>query len=157
MATTGHRLKSLNATPKVELALRRIAVAALLIEAPSKLYTGVALGWDMTIAREAIEMGIPHVAAVPFAKQHELWSPEQKKEYSWILDRSDIAYPNGHVSHYEKSFMLQRNVWMVDNAVGIFAFYNYKIVSGTAQCVKYARSKGKSVNNYWELWQRVSL
>lgn len=128
----------------------------MLVEAPSSVTTGVALGWDIAVAREAIEMGIPHRAAIPFAKQHELWSDAQKKEYEWVLSNSEVVYTSNEIS-YAKELMLSRNVWMVDNTSAIFAFYNYKIVSGTAHCVKYARSKGKAINNYWDLWQRIIL
>ena len=81
---------------------------------PNKVITGMALGFDQSIADACIILGIPFVAAIPFMGQEEKWPKESKDKYYKLLSYADdIVYVSGG---YSGSVMQKRNEWMVDNS-----------------------------------------
>lgn len=113
------------------------------------LITGMALGVDQVFWNAANELReeYPDVykieAAVPFKGQESKWFAASQREYRRMLDNSDevtIVSPGC----YSAAKMDIRNKYMVDKAdlvIGVCC----KNTGGTANCLKYAKSKHKDI------------
>lgn len=105
--------------------------------------SGMALGFDTWAAETCIQLGIPFIAAIPFAGQQRMWSPEQQLHYAELLSRAQsqhVVCPGG----YEPRKMQIRNVWMVDNSDCLLACWNGS-PGGTKNCIDYAKVKKKDI------------
>ena len=111
----------------------------------TEFISGYALGADTIYAEAVIELkrlGYPIrlIAAVPFKSQCSNWPQKSQIKYRELLDKADevvIVSPG----EYSPAKMQKRNEWMVDRAEMVFAIWNGGS-GGTANCVKYAMSKG---------------
>ena len=110
--------------------------------------SGMAVGVDMMFAEEAIKLGIPVTAAIPFATQDGRWPPASQDRYRHILSQcsnvvlvEDIpAYKAGSIP----AKLQLRNVWMVDHSTLTIAVWDGG-VGGTANCVKSCLKIGRKV------------
>jgi len=88
-----------------------------------KIISGMAMGWDMAIARACVKIGVPWIAAVPFKDQERTWAPATQEKYRELLglsERVEVVNPG----YWSVRKFLLRNEWMVDqvrNGVDIFA------------------------------------
>lgn len=151
IAATGHRPDKLGGYgPEIGLRLMRGALRYIRREQPDRAISGMALGWDTAWAKAAIACGVPLVAAVPFKGQELSWPEESRKVYDWILERAAevvIVCDGG----YSPSKMQVRNEWMVDQAHKIVALWDGS-PGGTANCLRYAYSLERPVDNLWSAW-----
>lgn len=77
------------------------------------IVSGMALGVDQWWAEEALALGLPVVAAVPFEGQESQWPEAAQQHYRDLLaqcDRVEYVCDPG----YEPWKMQARNVWMID-------------------------------------------
>lgn len=117
---------------------------------PTKVISGMALGWDTALADAATDLDIPLIAAVPFLGQESKWPVDSRRKYLGILDAADdvvyVCEPG-----YAAWKMQKRNEWMVYHADLVLALWN-GTDGGTANCVRYANKVGKEVVNLWETY-----
>lgn len=151
-AATGHRPDKLGGYgPEVSARLTRFAEAYLdLFFRPSSVITGMALGWDTAWAQAAARLRIPFIAAVPFEGQECRWPLGSQQLYRALLEKAKevvVVSPGG----YDPAKMQIRNQWMVDHADLVVALWNGSS-GGTANCVRYAESQGKPIDNVWSAW-----
>lgn len=117
---------------------------------PSMILCGMAQGFDQWLALECIQLGIPFTAVVPFVGQDSRWPTSARLEYRRILQRAQGAImlqtepPKD--DRQAAAWMQDRNVWMVDHAVGGIACYAGDPTGGTANCVRYARARNKPLD-----------
>jgi len=111
---------------------------------PNALISGMALGIDILWAELAIENKIPLIAAIPCFNQDKMWPEKSKIRYNKILhsEFTDIHYVTQ--TEYTPFCMQKRNEWMVDNCDLLIAVWD-GTSGGTANCVKYAKQKSKSI------------
>ena len=156
LAGTGHRPDKLGGYgADVSTRLVDLARAALMKYRPSKVVSGMALGWDTALALAAIELGIPLTAAVPFEGQERTWRPEQQQLFRAILARATevvVVSPGG----YAVWKMQVRNEWMVDRATGVLALWHGS-GGGTGNCIEYARGRQVEIVNLWSTWERYAF
>lgn len=114
----------------------------------SKVISGMALGWDFSLARMALELCIPLVAAVPFEGQELTWELNQQKEYRRLLKLADEVVIVSSGGYMPQKLHL-RNFWMVDNCDQLLALWNGVPKGGTAKTVAYAHLKRKPVIQLW--------
>jgi uncharacterized phage-like protein YoqJ len=150
-AATGHRPDKLDGYGVMPfLRLTQLAEASLRTLAPTKIISGMALGWDQAIASASSHLKIEWIAAIPFKGQELAWPEASQRIYATILKHaSQVIYvcePG-----YKASKLQKRNEWMVDNADAILALWNGS-PGGTANCIQYAQSKGKPITNVWSSW-----
>ena len=94
IAGTGHRPDKLRIGaldgyhPDVQARLVDLARAALQREQPSRVISGMALGWDTALAAAALELGLPLDAYVPFTGQESRWPEPARRRYHGILARA---------------------------------------------------------------------
>lgn len=135
IAFTGHRPDKLLGY-EAEI---RLSIDSLLDEiAPSKCIVGMARGVDMIAARASYEKHIPYIAAIPFMGQAIQYPDDEKDEYLFLVKNAlHIEVLN---DCYLPWAFQQRNEWMVDNCNLVIAVWD-GTRGGTANCIKYCRSK----------------
>lgn len=116
------------------------------------IISGMATGWDQGIARAAINLGLPLLAAVPFEGMESKWPESGQKEYKDILSKAAKVHIVCEGGYEAKKFYL-RDKYMVDNADIILALYNGAEKGGTAITVKYAEEVKKPITNCWNDWE----
>lgn len=151
IAATGHRPNKLGGySDTIAEKLMRLAWSALLSERPEGVISGMALGWDTAVARAAIKLDIPLIAAVPFEGQERQWPALAQYDYRKLLTRAArvaIISPGG----YSARAMQQRNEWMVNESDKLLALWDGSS-GGTANCIAYAIKKSREVINLWDEW-----
>ena len=107
---------------------------------------GMALGFDtmcfQTLEQIRKEKNIKIIACVPCLSQDRKYTKEQKDEYQRMLEKVDEKIVLS--KDYNSKCMQKRNEFMVDNAFVVFAYLK-RDFGGTANTVKYAKKKGKSI------------
>jgi len=148
ITATGHRPDKLGGyTLEIRERLRTTAREYLAFEDVSRCVVGMAQGWDQAFAYACFDLGIPFTAAIPFVGQERVWPKESRWQYHQLIDRAqhvEIVSPGG----YSPDKMQVRNEWMVDNADKIAALWD-GTKGGTANCLQYARTLRKPINNLW--------
>ncbi len=141
---TGHR--ELSHDPN----LIKEHVRKILIENKCDLaITGMALGFDTLFAEVVIELGIPFVAAVPFAEQASVWPEKEKAYYLELLSKATEVYihPETKIGNCIYAGYFGRNRWIVEKSEFLIAYMINSKDGGTAHTWKYAEKKGlKAIN-----------
>lgn len=148
IAGTGHRPDKLGGY-EIEATMRVIdfATKVMATRQPSRIITGMAIGWDMALAQAAINLGISYHAYVPFEGQELKWPMSTRLYYKVLLTKAEhvkICSTGG----YSKASMQLRNQQMVDDCDVIAALWNGS-PGGTENCLSYAMLVGKPYVNYW--------
>ncbi len=146
VAFTGHRPDKLGGyklpndtyikvCQKIDAALKELK--------PEKIITGMALGIDQWAAMIAHKLGIPFLAAIPFEGQERAWPEASQKTFRLLrkLAVEEVIVSSGG---YSADKMQVRNIWMVDHCDKLIAVWD-GTSGGTANCVTYAQSVGKSI------------
>jgi uncharacterized phage-like protein YoqJ len=110
---------------------------------PEKVISGMALGFDQWGAYIAHKLGIPFVAAVPFAGQEKKWPIASQKTYHRLLKLASevVVVSEGE---YSPEKMQVRNQWMIDGANMVLACWDGSD-GGTKNAVMYAEKIGKPI------------
>jgi len=155
-AGTGHRPDKLGGySVEVFCCLADYAGSVLSQLKPSKVISGMAIGWDQALATAAYNLEIPFIAAVPFKGQELFWRKEQQEFYHELLTKAEevvIVSPGA----YSAAKMQVRNKWMVDHADRVVALWDGSS-GGTANCIRYAKSQEKEIFNFWNGWNDIIL
>ena len=82
--------------------------------------SGMALGVDTIFAEECVALGIPFIAAVPFADQDNRWPDESRAHYRNLLSEAKkVVIVDQIPSYHSDQFggkMGERNRWMVEHS-----------------------------------------
>lgn len=149
---TGHRPERVGGYDAASLTvLVRTALDWLDTARPTRVISGMALGWDQAVAMACIETGVPLVAAIPYRGHGANWPARSYELYKRMLEKaSDVK----HVS--ERSFfegaLQARNRWIVNQCEHLVALWDGEKRGGTWNCLDYAASVGRPVTNLWERW-----
>lgn len=152
IAVTGHRPDKLGgynneiAHSNIRRHMRGVLDEALRNLDSVSLISGGALGIDQFWMEVGLDMDLPVVAALPFEGYDARWPFASRQKYKKLLDDclqvKYICEPG-----YASAKMQRRNEWMVDNCEILVAYWN-GTPGGTANCVKYARLKGRKLIVY---------
>lgn len=151
---TGHRPQHL---PPVALPRIRRACAHFLRcvrdDAPDiAALSGMAIGTDLIYAEEALELGIPLWAAIPFPGQESRWRREDRDRYATVLKSAQavhILFPDKPTNKHEAVQMLYaRDAWMVDHARVALACWTGKTSGGTFHTVNLLRARGLPISRF---------
>lgn len=152
IAVTGHRPNKLGGFGDDQfLLLQSFAIGILSEIKPDKVITGMALGWDQAIAAACAAERIPFIAACPCDNQDSKWPPASRAIWNELMRKAServIVSPGA----YTNQCMQVRNEWMVDRCDKLISLWNGTL-GGTANCITYAQSKGKDIENYWERYK----
>lgn len=150
---TGHRPNKLGGYSQ-EVQDKLIKVLSIEIEKikPNQIISGMALGYDIALAKVALNYNIPLIAAVPFLEQEKLWPLKSQAEYFYLLSKAkDIIYTAD--IGYAAWKMQIRNEWMVDHSDLVLALWDGSS-GGTGNCIKYANKLSKPIRNLWDDWNK---
>lgn len=153
-AATGHRPHLLGGYGhNVREKLLEVSSFALRSYNPSFIISGMALGWDTAIALSALKLKIPLICAIPFEGQSARWSQSDREVYNHIRNHAHEVVVVSDV--YNRRVFFDRDEYMVNRADKILALYDFDTNpgGGTAHTIEYAKSMGKPVFNFWELWR----
>jgi uncharacterized phage-like protein YoqJ len=149
VAGTGHRPNKLGGYGvKAQRRVVRTAIFSLEHLKPERVISGMAIGWDQALARAAVELDIPFVAAVPFESQDSMWPEQSRLAYRELLTLATevvVVSPGS----YSANAMQRRNIWMVDHCTDVLALWN-GTSGGTANCIAYARHVKRPIHNAWK-------
>ena len=119
------------------------------------IISGMALGWDMALAQACITTYCKWTAAIPFEGQQLEWPKASQSTWQFLVEQADkveIISDGGYAAWK----MHRRNEWMVNHSDKVVALYNGDPLGGTAACLHYAESQGKTVDNLWDKWMEMN-
>lgn len=153
IAATGHRPNKLGGySPQAFNRLVQVARAYLLEKSPDGVISGLALGWDQAWAMAALELAIPVHAAIPFEGQQSKWPASSKNLWDGIVRECHsvtfVCEPG-----YAAWKMQKRNEWMVERCHRVAALWDGSS-GGTGNCVKFAESFPRPIDNLWAVFSR---
>jgi uncharacterized phage-like protein YoqJ len=147
---TGHRPEGFGGYKRCSQ-LTRYLSSILPGYSPTKIISGMALGFDQSFAHAAVENGIPFIAAVPFLGQADIWPKEAQEEYEHLLSLAEdvvIVCEGGFAPHK----YIKRDHWMSDHANAMLALWDGRKKGGTYQCLSYSKQIKLPVYNVWPGW-----
>lgn len=145
VAGTGHRPEQ----SELEVEVRTKAANKFKKAGVTTFICGMAAGFDLWAADEALKQGIEVIAAIPWRghtpreEDVELYERvnTSASKVVYVTDVED--YPGPWVYH-------KRNEWMVDHADAVMSYLNPETTTGgTYACVKYAKKQGKKIANIY--------
>lgn len=154
IAGTGHRPDKLGGyADDVQVELIKLARSWMQENKPTKVISGMAVGWDLALATAALKEKIPFIAAVPFYGQENVWPRKIRDVYNnyLLLAEQIIIVCQGGYGRWK---FQRRNVWMVDHCDMVLALWNGS-PGGTENCVKYAQKSKKPIINLWETYKEI--
>jgi len=135
IALTGHRSEDCRSEEDV-----RNRIRGALSSAPEPIevvITGMANGVDLWGGNEALDLGLPVIAAKPWRGHGPRKSDIAL--YQRILDEAVEVVDVDPYDEYRGPWVYQkRNEWMVDNGTHVLAYYSGKGRGGTFNCLEYA-------------------
>lgn len=114
---------------------------------PAVVISGMALGWDTAVAKAALDLNIKLWCAVPFMEQPCRWPTADILLWKDLQKRARAVFIIS--PRYSPECFQLRNEWMVDNCDRLLVLWNGVERGGTANCIAYAKSKGKPYKNMW--------
>ena len=150
LAATGHRPEQCGGYDNF-LKLVDYAIEIIPSYKPTKMISGMALGWDTAVAMACVELKIPFIAAVPFEGQDSIWPEKSRITFRELLREAETVHvvsPGG----YEPWKFIERDKWMVDQSHKMLALWNGDEKGGTYQTVKYAQKIKREIYNVWGGW-----
>jgi len=145
VAFTGHRPNKIGGYDRNNQTRRLIrhAIGLKLRELHATyVITGGALGVDTDAANVAWNLDIPYSVIAPCQNHSSKWPAESQREYNVMCSHADehriIDVP------YSPAAMQRRNEIMVNECDVLIAIWDGSS-GGTANCVRYARSKKKTL------------
>lgn len=153
-AASGHRARTLGTHfPPKQLKLVEFAQTILREYQPTRVISGMALGWDQAVARAVVREGIPFDAFVPFEGQESRWGSTDRAAYKALLAKADGIQIGEQEGLSIRDRLMVRNEAMVDQAQAVLALWDGRDWGGTFQCLKYAQSRGVRVYQLFQHWQ----
>lgn len=144
VAFTGHRSEDCEPESWVRTKARIALRDATGIET---VITGLANGFDLWAADEAITLGIEVWGAKPWAGHGPRNGDEEL--YAKIIENASRVVNVNESEEFPGAFCYHdRNHWMVRNSTHVMSYWNpSKTSGGTYECRKYAKNVGKPVKN----------
>ncbi len=158
-AATGHRPGKLLGYEKDDQ-LKSFAVGILekLLSVerikPTKLISGMALGWDMAWAEAGKELGIPFDAYIPCKNQSDRWPKSSQERWSYLISWAKNV--KSFSDAYTQRCMQDRNEGMVLDCDILVALWDGS-KGGTGNCVNFAKTKERKIINCWGDFSRIFL
>lgn len=146
---TGHR--DVEQEPGELDQFARLSVARMVAAGATEIITGMARGWDLSVALACCELAVPFVALIPFEGQHNRWDEAERSLYLSLRceARQTFIYGGSPATrHY-----LARDRDIVNWGHQLWALDSGRR-SGSHTTVLYAESIGRKVVPLWGDWIR---
>lgn len=156
ISVTGHRPHRLGGyNSLVYDNLFKLAYSKLKSLCPEKVYTGMALGWDIAVARASLSLNIPYIAVIPFVGQEKTWKKEDQFTYHHYLKQAQNVVECS--AGYDRYAYHNRNVYLVDSCDLLVALYDGETTGGTYDAISYAEKTNKPIVNLWDEYQKMMV
>lgn len=162
ISVTGHRTlpDKPSALRTVQAAMDAAAEQALwgVEGTDSIVYTGMALGWDIAIARACDKLSIPFVAVIPCPNQAVPWARDQQMTYARFIQRAKFVhsvFPQTQHGVYYYNALKLRNTVLVAQATEILALHDGRSNGGTTDALTQAVKKGLPIFNAWRHYEKL--
>ena len=137
---TGHRPEKLNCSEQEVIALLQKKIRYAYDLGYTTFITGMARGVDIWAAEIVLEErhrypDIHLICAIPHPDFESRWKAEWQQRYRAILMAAD--FQKTICPSFSKGCYQKRNIWMVDHASLVLAFFNGE-PGGTANTITYA-------------------
>lgn len=149
VGVTGHR--DVVQEPGELLMFARLSVALMIERGCTEIITGMARGWDLKIAKAAMDAGLPYVAALPFPSQPNHWPKADQEDWAWCIQGASRVHVQSRLAL--NSAYIGRDRWIVDHCDELWALDSGRR-SGTHTTVLYAQEVRRTVRPLWEPWLR---
>ncbi len=130
------------------------AVFTAVGEGTEVFYCGMAMGFDLLCGKAVadIKKATPNkeiklIAAVPFRKQQDNFTPTWKKLYDIVLAEADEVVIISE--EYHKGCFAERNEYMVNKSGKVITYFDGQ-GGGTANTLRYAAKQGREIINIAE-------
>lgn len=161
IAGTGHRPHKLGGYERA-LGIRCIRLAMDYLKDFKKtrpikaVISGMALGWDQSLAEAALLCQIPLLAYLPCRNMHKHWTSDDRDRWFRILNKASAVFSASKEDYVGPWTMQKRNEMMVDDCDMLLALWDGSD-GGTANCIGYANRKRKELEiiNLWPRWKRA--
>jgi len=148
LAVTGPRPENMEGTPAAYVRSSMRDTLEVYLEEHDGLvhaYSGMARGIDTIFATQALRMGIPLIAVIPFEGFDAQWSAADRRKLQELLAQAKevrIVCDEGSKAAYQA-----RNQEMVDSVNTLLAYQVPGKAGGTANCVAYAKTSNTPVRS----------
>ena len=157
LAVTGHRPTKVGGYSDAAFA-KLVHLAELVIPplAPSRVLTGMALGWDQAVAQACINLKIPFTGCLPCAGQDSQWPLQSRLQWQRLLRDPLCTTHHCSTGAYAPWLMQARNEYMVQHSDHLLALWDGSS-GGTANCVHYAQrlSPPRPITNCWSTFSTM--
>lgn len=161
VTVTGHRPQSLGKDFRATQGLLDLVAleACYAYEGVDTIvYTGMALGWDISIAAACERLGVPYVAVVPCINHPNVWQEREKRAYALFLQKATLVHcvrPYVCVGPTFKYSLFERNTVLLNQATEVLALYDGRTTGGTYDTIRQAGKRGLPVANAWGKWEKL--
>ncbi len=151
-AFTGHRFYDFSQRGVIKSRLTK-AILDAYYQGIRNFISGFAMGFDLTAASVVQSLKLSHpdimlIAAIPFMGQSVRYNPKIRMMYERLLELADeVVVLNDN--YYPRCF-LDRDVFMVENASCLIAFYDGRERGGTYYTIKNAKARDIPIINVYE-------
>lgn len=141
IAGTGHRPEDMPESENwVRFKIRTKLEHTLNNQPIDVVISGMASGYDLWLADEALNLGIDVVAAKPWAGHKP--RKADRELYESVIERAGFVVDVHEAEKYPGPWVYHdRNHWMVENATHLLAYYTGKEEGGTYECWTYAEGR----------------
>ncbi len=142
---TGHRhLKNQQTENFARRKIRELLIQYLALYPQINALSALAEGADTIFAQEALNLGIPLTAVIPFTKYEDDFSnPDALKQFRQLLSKCQNIVNLNHTDRSDDAY-LEAGIWIVDHCDLLFAVWDGKPAAGkggTGDVVNYAISE----------------
>lgn len=146
---TGHR--DVGQEPGGFDGFARLSVARMIDAGCTELISGMAWGWDISVALACCEVNLPFVAMLPFPDQARHWPEAHRALYVNLLAEAKRIEVVGRAPLTINYF--RRDQRIVDQCVELWALDSGR-PSGSHTTVLYAKEVGRKIVPLWTDWLR---
>ena len=82
---------------------------------PTKILTGMGLGWEQALALAAIELEVPFAAILPFTGQEKMWPERTQAFYHSLLEKA-ASVRTLSVGGFKGMKYVERDKWIIDRS-----------------------------------------
>jgi uncharacterized phage-like protein YoqJ len=98
------------------------AIETLDLYKPTKVISGMSLGWEQALALAALELNIPFIAALPFKNQENVWPEKSQYFYRSLLAKAEhikTLWPGP----FDAKMFWRRDQWIIDRCDGLLVLW----------------------------------
>ena len=130
-----------------------MAKKALKTYRATHLITSLEMGWELALAKAALELDVAFTAALPYPGRDTDWGKPVRRYYYDLLSQAVDVYQIGEME--TPTALLESHFWRVDHAEVVLTLWDYEFSGNTYETMCYALEQNKTVANLWKDWETL--